>query len=119
MNNLLDHDLEGLTRLLAQLGEKPFRARQLLKWVHQFGVDDFSAMSDLARPFRERLAGAAAVVPPALLRDSTATDGTRKWLLSVGEGNAIEVVFIPERERGTLCVSSQVGCALACTFCAT
>jgi len=119
MLNLLDHDLEGLTRLLAQLGEKPFRARQLLKWVHQFGVDDFSAMTDLARPFREKLAGVAAVVPPALVRDSTATDGTRKWLLSVGEGNAIEVVFIPERERGTLCVSSQVGCAMACTFCST
>ncbi|HEX6827451.1 MAG TPA: 23S rRNA (adenine(2503)-C(2))-methyltransferase RlmN, partial [Burkholderiales bacterium] len=109
MVNLLDYDLEGLTRLLAELGEKPFRARQLMKWIHQFGADDFAAMSDLARPFREKLAAAAVVAPPALLRDSTASDGTRKWLLSVGEGNAIEVVFIPEQERGTLCVSSQVG----------
>jgi 23S rRNA (adenine2503-C2)-methyltransferase len=119
MLNLLDYDLEGLTRLLSGLGEKPFRARQLMKWIHQFGVDDFAAMTDLAKPFRDRLAAGAAVAPPALVRDSTAADGTRKWLLAVGEGNAIEVVFIPEQDRGTLCVSSQVGCAMACTFCAT
>jgi 23S rRNA (adenine2503-C2)-methyltransferase len=119
MVNLLDYDHERLTALLAELGEKPFRARQLLKWIHQYGVADFAEMTDLAKAFRERLAGVAVVAPPALSRESTAGDGTRKWLLSVGEGNAVEVVFIPEEDRGTLCVSSQVGCALACTFCAT
>jgi len=119
MVNLLDYDLERLTGLMAQLGEKPFRARQLLKWIHQYGADDFGAMTDLAKGFREKLSIVAAVSPPSLLKDSAASDGTRKWLLSVGSGNAVEVVFIPEQERGTLCVSSQVGCAMACTFCAT
>lgn len=117
--NLLDYDQERLTGMMAELGEKPFRARQLLRWIHQFGADDFGAMTDLAKGFREKLSGVAQVSPPGLLRDTTASDGTRKWLLAVGGGNAVEVVFIPEQERGTLCVSSQVGCAMACTFCAT
>jgi 23S rRNA (adenine2503-C2)-methyltransferase len=117
--NLLDFDLAGLTAHLAQIGEKPFRARQLMRWIHHFGESDFQRMTDLARSLRERLVSSAVVEVPGLLRDSTASDGTRKWLLSVGAGNGIETVFIPETHRGTLCVSSQVGCALECAFCAT
>jgi 23S rRNA (adenine2503-C2)-methyltransferase len=117
--NLLDFDLPGLTGFLAQIGEKPFRARQLMRWVHHFGESDFQHMTDLAKSLRERLAGCATIEAPGVLRDSTASDGTRKWLLAVGAGNGIETVFIPEANRGTLCVSSQVGCALECAFCAT
>jgi len=117
--NLLDFDLPGLTALMAQIGEKPFRARQVLRWVHHFGEADFTQMTDLAKSLREALARAAVVAAPRLLADSTAADGTRKWLLDVGAGNGIETVFIPEVNRGTLCVSSQVGCALECAFCAT
>ena len=155
--NLLDYDLPRLTAFAEEIGEKPFRARQLMRWVHHFGEADFHAMTDLTKPLREKLAQAAAVQAPALLSDATAADGTRKWLLSVGAGNGIETVFIPEGERqlesdsddlqrephapeesdamaracaggragaakryrGTLCISSQVGCALECAFCAT
>ena len=117
--NLLDYDLHGLTELCASMGEKPFRARQLLRWMHQRGESDFACMTDLAKPLRERLAQLAAVQPPGIMSESTAADGTRKWLLSVGAGNGIETVFIPEVNRGTLCISSQVGCALECSFCAT
>jgi 23S rRNA (adenine2503-C2)-methyltransferase len=117
--NLLDLNAEGLARFCATLGEKSFRARQLERWIHQLGEDDFERMTDLSKAFREKLAGLAQVRPPQLLSESTATDGTRKWLLTVGSGNAIETVFIPEEDRGTLCVSSQVGCALACSFCST
>ncbi|MBI2314369.1 MAG: 23S rRNA (adenine(2503)-C(2))-methyltransferase RlmN [Betaproteobacteria bacterium] len=117
--NLLDFSPNGLIRFCEALGEKPFRAKQLARWIHQFGESDFSRMTDLARAFREKLAGGAVVRPPQLLSDKTAADGTRKWLLEVGTGNAIESVFIPETGRGTLCVSSQVGCALACQFCST
>jgi len=117
--NLLDYDLHGLTELCATLGEKPFRARQLLRWMHQRGESDFVRMTDLARPLRERLGEIASVRPPDIMSESTAADGTRKWLLSVGAGNGIETVFIPEVSRGTLCISSQVGCALECSFCAT
>jgi 23S rRNA (adenine2503-C2)-methyltransferase len=117
--NLLDFDLPGLTGFLAQIGEKPFRARQLMRWIHHFGESDFQQMTDLAKSLRERLAQCAAIAAPAVLRDATAADGTRKWLLAVGAGNGIETVFIPEANRGTLCVSSQVGCALECAFCAT
>ena len=117
--NLLGLDQEGLRGFCAGLGEKPFRARQLLRWIHHAGVDDFSAMTDMSRPLRERLAKSAAIAAPRVLRDTTAADGTRKWLLDVGTGNAIETVFIPETHRGTLCISSQAGCALACTFCST
>jgi 23S rRNA (adenine2503-C2)-methyltransferase len=116
---LLGHDLEGLTAFLLQIGEKPFRARQLMRWVHRFGEADFAQMTDLARSLRAALDRTAVVAAPRLLTDSTATDGTRKWLLEVGAGNAIETVFIPEAKRGTLCISSQVGCALECAFCAT
>src|SRR5262245_5441759 len=117
--NLLGLDHEALKGFCADLGEKPFRARQLLRWIHHAGVDDFAAMTDMAKPLRERLAKGAVVAPPRVLRDTTATDDTRKWLLDVGTGNAIESVFIPEDDRGTLCISSQAGCALECSFCAT
>jgi 23S rRNA (adenine2503-C2)-methyltransferase len=117
--NLLEFDLEGLTAELARLGEKPFRARQVFSWIHQRGENDFQHMTDLAKALREKLTGIAAVRPPAVLQDATAADGTRKWLLDVGVGNGIETVFIPEANRGTLCVSSQVGCALECAFCST
>jgi 23S rRNA (adenine2503-C2)-methyltransferase len=117
--NLLDYDLPRLTTFCGELGEKPFRARQLLRWIHHFGESDFERMSDLAKTLRTKLAEHAVVEVPAVLADSTASDGTRKWLLSVGAGNGIETVFIPELHRGTLCISSQVGCALECAFCAT
>lgn len=117
--NLLDFNFGGLSEFCAQIGEKPFRARQLLRWIHQSRVADFASMSDLAKPLRERLAAMATIEPPQVMSDHAATDGTRKWLLSVGAGNGIETVFIPEANRGTLCISSQVGCALACTFCST
>jgi 23S rRNA (adenine2503-C2)-methyltransferase len=117
--NLLDFDLEGLTAWFAELGEKPFRARQVFHWVHQAGVADFAQMTDIAKSLREKLQQLAVVAPPAISYAHTSTDGTRKWLFDVGVANGIETVFIPEADRGTLCVSSQVGCALECTFCST
>jgi 23S rRNA (adenine2503-C2)-methyltransferase len=156
MINLLDLDPPALARLFAELGEKPFRARQVSHWLHQRLEGRVEAMTDLARPLRERLAALAGVIAPAVVRDTTAADGTRKWLLDVGNGNAVETVYIPEgvrdepaeddesaesaaairtsagrsrsagpspsasvRYRGTLCISSQAGCALDCAFCAT
>jgi len=117
--NLLDFDLEGLTAWFAELGEKPFRARQVFHWVHQAGVTDFAQMTDIAKSLREKLQQQAVVQAPAISYAHTSTDGTRKWLFDVGVANGIETVFIPEEDRGTLCVSSQVGCALECTFCST
>jgi 23S rRNA (adenine2503-C2)-methyltransferase len=117
--NLLDCDQRALLRFCAALGEKPFRAQQLLRWIHQVGEGDFARMTDLAKPLREKLALRAQVQAPSVLKDSTAGDGTRKWLFAVGAGNGIETVFIPETNRGTLCISSQVGCALECPFCST
>jgi 23S rRNA (adenine2503-C2)-methyltransferase len=117
--NLLGLDSGGLQAYCASLGERPFRARQLMRWMHHAGVDDFNAMTDVAKALRERLAREAVVAAPPVLLDTTAPDGTRKWLLDVGTGNAIESVFIPEPGRGTLCISSQAGCALACSFCST
>ena len=117
--NLLGLDHEALEAFCAGLGEKPYRARQLLRWMHQAGVDDFGAMTDISAVLRERLAAHAVIRAPRVLRDTTAADGTRKWLLDVGTGNAIESVFIPEAGRGTLCISSQAGCALECSFCST
>jgi 23S rRNA (adenine2503-C2)-methyltransferase len=119
MVNLLDFDVESLTAWFAQQGERPFRARQLSRWIHRFGVDDFGQMTDVAKSLRAKLADLAEIRGPQPLRDSTADDGTRKWLLDVGNGNAVETVFIPEANRGTLCISSQVGCALECSFCST
>jgi 23S rRNA (adenine2503-C2)-methyltransferase len=119
MVNLLGLTPDELQAFCVALGEKPYRAKQLVRWIHQAGVDDFSAMTDMAKPLRERLAHTATIAPPAVRRDTTAADGTRKWLLDVGTGNAIETVFIPEPDRGTLCISSQAGCALECSFCST
>ena len=116
--NLLNFDSEGLVGFCADLGEKPFRAKQLLRWVHQRGEGDFSAMSDLAKSLREKLVGAAVVEPPQVLSDSSAPDGTRKWLFDIGS-SAVETVFIPADGRGTLCISSQAGCTLDCGFCST
>jgi 23S rRNA (adenine2503-C2)-methyltransferase len=117
--NLLGLGSQQFKVFCAEMGEKPYRAKQLLRWIHHAGVDDFGAMTDVSRQLRERLALLATIAAPAVLRDSTAADGTRKWLLDVGTGNAIEAVFIPEANRGTLCVSSQAGCALECSFCST
>ena len=117
--NLLGMNLAEMTAFFADLGEKPFRAKQVFRWLHQGGVDSFDAMTDLAKSLREKLPGVATIAAPKLMTEQTSSDGTRKWLLDVGTGNGIEVVFIPEDERGTLCISSQVGCALDCTFCST
>jgi 23S rRNA (adenine2503-C2)-methyltransferase len=119
MINLLDFDQFALTALFAGRGEKPFRARQTLRWVHRGLVDRIDAMTDLARSTRDALARDAEIRAPSVVRDSTAADGTRKWLLDVGWANAIEAVYIPEDDRGTLCISSQAGCALDCSFCST
>jgi 23S rRNA (adenine2503-C2)-methyltransferase len=117
--NLLDFDAERLAGFFAEIGEKPFRARQVMRWIHQFGEHDFESMSDLSKDLRAKLLSSAVVQAPSVMADSTAADETRKWLLSVGAANGIETVFIPETGRGTLCVSSQVGCALECAFCST
>ena len=117
--NLLGMSLPEMTTFFADLGEKPFRAKQVFRWLHQGGVDSFDAMTDLAKSLREKLPEVASIIAPKLMTEQTSKDGTRKWLLDVGTGNGIEVVFIPEADRGTLCISSQVGCALDCTFCAT
>jgi 23S rRNA (adenine2503-C2)-methyltransferase len=117
--NLLDLDAAGLAGLFAALGEKPFRARQVLRWVHQRREHDFARMSDLAKDLRVKLAAAACVQAPRVVGDSTAADGTRKWLLKVDGANAVDAVYIPEAGRGTLCVSSQAGCVLDCAFCST
>jgi len=119
MINLLDQDAAGLAAFFAELGEKPFRVKQVLHWVHQRFAGDIAAMTDLSKPLREKLAAAAEIRGPVVVSDTTAADGTRKWLLDVGGGNAVEAVFIPEDDRGTLCISSQAGCALDCGFCST
>ena len=117
--NLLDLDLEGLAAYCDGLGEKRFRATQLFRWIHQKGAGDFAQMSDLAKSLRDKLAGVAEVRPLTLLSEHSSADGTVKWLFDVGNGDAIETVFIPEDDRGTLCLSSQAGCAVGCRFCAT
>jgi 23S rRNA (adenine2503-C2)-methyltransferase len=117
--NLLGLDAEGLARFFEAQGEKPFRARQVLRWIHQLGEADFTKMSDLSRALRERLVQIACVEAPPIVGDTPAADGTRKWLVKVDGANAVESVFIPEAARATLCVSSQAGCVLDCAFCAT
>lgn len=117
--NLLDFDAAGLTAFFAEHGEKPYRARQVLRWMHRSGASDFVAMTDIAKSLREKLGQIAAVVPPAIISDKLSDDGTRKFLFDVGGGNAVESVFIPEDDRGTLCISTQAGCALDCSFCST
>jgi 23S rRNA (adenine2503-C2)-methyltransferase len=117
--NLLDLDAAGLAAYVESLGEKPFRARQLMRWIHQRGASGFDQMTDLAKSLRTKLDECANVDALPVLRDSESADGTRKWLMDVGAGNAIETVYIPEEDRGTLCVSTQAGCAVNCRFCST
>ena len=117
--NLLDFDAQGLTAFFAEHDEKPFRARQVLRWMHRFGQSDFAAMTDIAKSLRSKLEALARITPPTLVADKLSDDGTRKFLFDVGGGNAIESVFIPEDDRGTLCISTQAGCALDCAFCST
>ncbi|WP_302172701.1 23S rRNA (adenine(2503)-C(2))-methyltransferase RlmN [uncultured Hydrogenophaga sp.] len=117
--NLLDFDLDGLTAFCERLGEKRFRAVQLFRWIHQKGESDPSRMTDLAKSLREKLPSAASVQTLPVLSRQDSADGTIKWLFDVGDGNAVETVFIPEDDRGTLCVSSQAGCAVGCRFCST
>jgi 23S rRNA (adenine2503-C2)-methyltransferase len=117
--NLLALDADALAAWFAALGEKPFRAKQVLRWIHQSGEGDFARMTDLAKGLRAKLEENACVAAPAIVADRAAEDGTRKWLLAVDGANAVEAVYIPEAERGTLCVSSQAGCTLDCQFCST
>ncbi|MEX3582106.1 MAG: 23S rRNA (adenine(2503)-C(2))-methyltransferase RlmN [Burkholderia sp.] len=117
--NLLDFDAEGLIAYCGSLGEKPFRAKQLQRWIHQYNAADFDGMTDLAKSLREKLKGRATIGMPEITSDHVSSDGTRKWLIDVGNGNAVETVLIREETRGTLCVSSQVGCAVNCRFCST
>ncbi|SFF30230.1 23S rRNA (adenine(2503)-C(2))-methyltransferase RlmN [Paracidovorax wautersii] len=117
--NLLDFDLDGLAAFCERLGEKRFRATQLFRWIHQRGASEFDAMSDLAKSLREKLKGVAVVTGLPVISEHVSADGTVKWLFDVGDGNAVESVFIPEDDRGTLCVSSQAGCAVGCRFCST
>ena len=117
--NLLDFDLEGLAAFCESLGEKKFRATQLFRWVHQKGADQFDDMSDLARSLRDKLKGNAEITALPVMTQHISADGTIKWLFDVGGGDAVETVFIPESDRGTLCISSQAGCAVGCRFCST
>ncbi|ROH85438.1 23S rRNA (adenine(2503)-C(2))-methyltransferase RlmN [Pseudomethylobacillus aquaticus] len=119
MINLLDFSQPQLAAFFQERGEKPFRAKQLMRWMHHFGVQDFEQMTDIAKALRQKLALEADITPPEVQLEQVSDDGTRKWLIATGTGNAVETVFIPESDRGTLCVSSQVGCALECTFCST
>jgi 23S rRNA (adenine2503-C2)-methyltransferase len=117
--NLLEFDQSGLAAFCESLGEKPFRAKQLFRWIHQNGETDFDRMSDLAKTFRQKLKTAARVEPLTVNTQQESADGTIKWLFDVGGGDAVETVFIPEDDRGTLCISSQAGCAVGCRFCST
>lgn len=117
--NLLDFDLDGLAAFCDRLGEKRFRATQLFRWIHQRGASQFDDMTDLAKSLREKLKGVAHVRALEVVSQHISTDGTIKWLFSVGGGDVIESVFIPESDRGTLCISSQAGCAVGCRFCST
>ena len=117
--NLLDYDLEGLVVLCDRLGEKRFRATQLFRWIHQKGASQFEEMTDLAKSLREKLKASARIEPLKVIEQHLSSDGTIKWLFDVGNGDAVEAVFIPEDGRGTLCISSQAGCAVGCRFCST
>ncbi|MBN8735905.1 MAG: 23S rRNA (adenine(2503)-C(2))-methyltransferase RlmN [Xanthomonadales bacterium] len=117
--NLLDFDRDGMRDFFAGLGEKPWRADQVMKWIYHRLENNFEAMTDLGKSLREKLPEVALVAPPRALLDKASSDGTRKWLLGMDAGNAVETVYIPEPTRGTLCVSSQIGCGLNCTFCST
>jgi len=117
--NLLNLERPGLEAFFTSVGEKPYRATQVMQWIHQYGCDSFEPMTNLSKALRRRLEAFACISPPTIVKDELARDGTRKWLLKLENSNCIEMVFIPEHDRGTLCISSQVGCALDCSFCAT
>ena len=117
--NLLGLDRNAMQDYFASLGEKSFHARQVLQWIYQRGVTDFEQMTDLRIALRQTLAERAVVAVPEVAREQQSEDGTRKWLIQLTDGNCVETVFIPEEDRGTLCISSQVGCMLTCSFCAT
>jgi len=117
--NLLDLDREGLVQFFAGRGEKSFRASQVMKWIYGQGVSDFDAMTNISKDLRHSLQDCASIGLPEVVTDSLSDDGSRKWLLRLEDGNCIEAVYIPEADRGTLCVSSQVGCVLNCSFCST
>lgn len=117
--NLLGLSQKGLRDFFVQLGEKPYRAEQTLKWIHFMGVSDIHAMTNLSKSLRDKIASLAEITPPHVAYENTSADGTHKWILRLHDGNCIETVFIPEKTRGTLCVSSQVGCTLNCDFCST
>ena len=117
--NLLGLDSDALAQQIAAWGHKPFRAKQLSRWVHQRGAASFDQMTDLAKDFRAQLEHSCVISTPAVITKKVSADGTRKWLFDVGNHNAIETVFIPEDDRGTLCISSQAGCTVACRFCST
>lgn len=117
--NLLNLSLIGLRDFFAELGEKPFRGTQVLKWIHQYGVDDFDAMTNVSKPLREKLKQIAIIKSPEVITQQLSDDGTVKWALKLESGQAIETVFIPEKNRGTLCISSQIGCVVNCSFCST
>lgn len=124
MVNLLNYSQPQLAQWFADIGEKPFRAKQLMRWMHHFGVHDFAQMTDIAKVLRDQLAAKAEIRLPNVQLEQVSNDGTRKWLIGTndiktGAANSVETVFIPEDDRGTLCISSQVGCALECTFCST
>ncbi len=118
-SDLLGLDKKGLADFFVSIGEKPFRTTQVMKWIHQFGISDFDEMTNLSKALREKLKKTAIIRTPKIIAEQKSKDGTIKWLLEMDKKNSVEVVFIPEKERGTLCISSQVGCALDCTFCAT
>jgi 23S rRNA (adenine2503-C2)-methyltransferase len=117
--NLLDYNYKQMRQLMSDIGEKPFRAQQLMQWIHQAGITDFAEMTNLSKSFRQHLEEVAVIRLPDILSQQVSEDGTYKWLLTLECGNSIETVYIPEAGRGTLCVSSQVGCALNCSFCST
>ncbi|MGL4768179.1 MAG: 23S rRNA (adenine(2503)-C(2))-methyltransferase RlmN [Formosimonas sp.] len=117
--NLLNFDAAGMNALFTEMGEKGFRARQVLRWIHHSGAQGFDQMTDLAKSLRIKLENEFELLQPEIIHDHTSFDGTRKWLIDVGQGNAVEAVYIPETTRGTLCISSQAGCAVNCRFCST
>ncbi|VAX05490.1 23S rRNA (adenine(2503)-C(2))-methyltransferase @ tRNA (adenine(37)-C(2))-methyltransferase [hydrothermal vent metagenome] len=117
--NLLNFSRADMEVFFADMGEKPFRAKQVIQWLHQYGVDRFDAMTNLSKALRAKLEEVAEIRTPEVLIDQASADGTHKWLLKLDNGNSVETVFIPEKNRGTLCISSQVGCALECSFCST
>lgn len=117
--NLLGLSPEKMEAFFADLGEKKFRAQQMLKWIHQFGEANFDNMTNMSKGLRAKMAAVSDIALPEVVYEDISTDGTRKWVMKMPGGSAVETVYIPEKERGTLCVSSQIGCSLDCSFCST